>query len=125
MKHRAYFAWCAAIVASSLIYVLPAFTPIPLLWYHPAARFWELAARPDGFATGWYGRTSWAVLGAAIAFALAWLATTRRQAPSRRAFLVWAAWAGMTSVLAIAVYSYQLAYRQPVPEPLPADYVPR
>ena len=121
----AYFAWCAAIVFASLVYVAPAFTSVPVLWYYPVAHTWALETHPSGFALDWYGRTLWAVLAAAIAFAVGRAIAGRLSTPSVRAYRIWAAWAGMTSLLAIAVYTYQLAYRHPVPEPLPAGYQAR
>jgi hypothetical protein len=120
-----YFAWCAAIIAASLVFVVPAFTTVPLLWYYPVARRWALEGRPDGFALDWFGRTIWAMLAVAIAFPGALAVARRVRTPSPRTYLLWGAWAGMTSVLAIAVYTYQLANRHPVPEPLPASYQAR
>jgi hypothetical protein len=120
-----YFAWCAAIVVASLVYVLPAFASVPLLWYYPVARIWTLESHPSGFALDWYGRTLWALLAAALAYGLGRAVTARLATPSVRAFRIWAAWVGMTSLLAIAVYTYQLANRHPVPEPLPPGYQAR
>lgn len=121
----AYFAWCAAIVVASLVFVMPAFTTVPMIWYYPVARVWALESRPDGFALDWYGRTIWAVLAAALTFPVGLSVARRVRAPSPRAYVLWAGWAGMTSLLAIAVYTYQLANRHPVPEPLPAGYQAR
>jgi len=121
-ESSAYFAACAAVVVSSLVYVVPAFVTIPVLWYYPLAHAWALESRPDGFALDWYGRTLWSVLSAGVAFGAASVVAGRMPAASPRAFRVWAAWVGMTSLLAIAVYTYQLAHREPVPEPLPAGH---
>lgn len=120
-----YFAWCAAIVVASLVYVAPAFTSIPLVWYYPVAHTWALESRPSGFALDWYGRTLWAVLAGVMAFGLGRAISARLATPSMRAYRIWAAWVGMTSLLAIAVYAYQLANRHPAPEPLPAGYQAR
>jgi hypothetical protein len=123
--HSAYFAWCGTIVVASLVFVVPTFATVPLVWYSPVTHVWTLEAHPVGFALDWYGRTIWAVLAAAFAFPLGLTFARRMQAPSQRWFFMWAAWAGMASLLAMAVYTVQLAQRHPVPEPLPPDYVAR
>ncbi len=123
--HSAYFAWCGTIVVASLVFVVPTFATVPLFWYYPLAHAWALEARPAGFALDWYGRTIWALMGAAAAFPVALAVARRLPPPSARAFFMWAAWAGMTSLLAITVYTYQLAHRHPVPEPLPVEYQAR
>lgn len=116
-----YFGWCAAIVACSLAFVVPAFTGVPVLWYYPLRHEWALEIRPNGLALDWLGRTLWALTAAVLAGALVRAAARRLPAPRPRAYLVWTVWAAMTSLLAIAVYVYQLAHRHPVPEPLPGD----
>jgi hypothetical protein len=42
-----------------------------------------------------------------------------------RAFALWAAWAATAVVFAMALYTWQLAQRRPVPEPIPSWYVPK
>ncbi len=121
----AYFGWCGAVIVASLVYVAPAFTTVPVLWYYPLTHGWALEGRPGGFALDWYGRTLWAILAAAISFVVGRAIARRMSTASPRAYQMWAAWAGMTSLLAIAVYTYQLAHRHPVPEPLPPSYEPR
>ena len=120
-----YFGWCGAVILASLVFVVPAFTTVPLFWYYPLTRGWALEGQPTGFALDWYGRTIWALIAGAVGFlvgtALAW----RLPAASARGYRMWAAWAGVATVLAISVYSFQLAHRRPVPEPLPASYKPR
>jgi hypothetical protein len=118
----AYFASCSAVVVASLVYVAPAFTSIPVFWYHPLARSWALEAEPSGFAIDWYGRTAWAVLAAAVAFAITRAIARRIPDASPRTYRVWAAWVGMMSVLAITVYTYQLAYRHVDPEATPPSF---
>ena len=117
-----YFGWCGAIVVGAIVFVIPAFMTVPLLWYYPVRRAWALELRPNGLALDWYGRTIWAVMAAGASFPVAFVVARRVSTPASRAYLLWAAWAGMTSLLAMTVYSYQLAQRHPVPEPLPADY---
>lgn len=120
-----YFAWCGAVIAAAVAYVVPAFTTVPLLWYYPVARTWALESRPEGLALDWFGRTLWALLAGAIALALGMALARRAAPPSARAYRIWAAWAGMASLLAIAVYVLQLIHRHPVPEPLPLGYQAR
>jgi hypothetical protein len=120
-----YFAWCGSVIAAAIAYVVPAFTTVPLLWYYPVARSWALESQPTGFALDWYGRTLWALLAGAAGLAVGTAVARRVGEPSARAYRIWAAWAGMASLLAIAVYVLQLIHRQPVPEPLPPGYQPR
>ena len=124
-RQAGYFGWCAAVALSSLVYVAPAFTTVPLLWYYPLTHAWALEGRPHGFALDWFGRTIWAVLAAAIGFSVGTILARRLSPASPRAYRLWAASAGMATLLAIAVYTYQLAHRRPVPEPLPPSYQPR
>lgn len=121
----AYFGWCGAVILASLVYVVPAFMTVPLLWYYPLTHGWALESYPTGFALDWYGRTIWAASTAALAFPVLTALARRSSNPSPRAYRLWAAWAGMASLLAMAVYTYQLAHRHPVPEPLPAGYQAR
>lgn len=123
--HSAYFAWCGTIIVASLVFVVPTFATVPLVWYYPIAHAWALEARPTGFALDWYGRTIWAVLAATLAFPFGLTLARRVHPPSPRGFFMWGAWAAMASLLAIAVYTFQLAHRHPVPEPIPAGYQAR
>ncbi len=120
-----YFAWCISVVAASVAFVVPAFTAVRIFWYYPLRHAWAFETHPSAFAVDWYGRSVWALAAGGIAFALASFVLPRLRKPSARAYRLWAAWALTATVLAIAVYSYQLARRHPIPEPLPSWYVPR
>lgn len=117
-----YFAWCASVVAAGVAFVIPAFTVVRIFWYYPLRHSWLFQARPSEFAVDWYGRSVWALGAGLFAFAMTLGLVARMKRPSSRAYGLWAAWALVATVLAIAVYSYQLAHRHPVPEPLPAWY---
>lgn len=124
-RSATYFGGCVAVVASSLVFVAPAFVNVPVPWYYPLSRAWAIEVAPTGFALDWYGRTLWALLTLILSFAVGRLIARRLPGASPRWYRMCAAWAAMASVLAIAVYTYQLARRHPVPEPLPPTYEPR
>jgi hypothetical protein len=117
-------ALCAAVVGFDLGFVFPAWSPTRVLWYFPLERRWAFVVRPDGLAMDFYGRTLLALLVAAACFALA-LTLARVRPPSRPSLQRWTSWAAIALALTLALQAFQLANRQPVPEPLPAWYVPR
>lgn len=120
-----YFAWCASVVAAGIAFVIPAFTVVRIFWYYPLEHRWAFQTHPSAFAVDRYGRSLWALGAGGFVFAMALGIVSRLKRPSSRAYGLWAAWALVATVLAIAVYSYQLAHRHPVPEPLPSWYQPR
>jgi hypothetical protein len=120
-----YFAWCASVVAASIAFVVPAFTAVGIFWYYPLRHAWTFETHPSAFAVDWYGRSLWALAAGALALGIVFATAPRLPKPSSRAYRLWATWALLAAVLAIAVYSYQLARRHPIPEPLPTWYVPR
>lgn len=117
-------ALCAGDIASSLAFVLPGFVKIPVLWYYPLQRRFALEALPSALAMDWYGRSLLAILAGLLIAALAYAVCRRREGDGRvpALFVLWAATA---TVFAMASCAYQLALREPVPEPLPAWYVPK
>jgi hypothetical protein len=116
-------AVCAAIVAFDLGFLSPSFVSVPVLWYLPLLRRWELVLRPDGLAMDWYGRLLLGGLLGAATLLLGSLA--RRRAPSDSSLRLWMGWAAIATLLALSLQVYQLVSRQPRPEPLPAWYQPR
>lgn len=124
-KISTYLGLCAATVGTSLGFMYPAFSPTRTLWYYPLQhRFtWEL--KPAGLAMDWYGRSLVALLLGALAFVVTWVASRFVARVSRRSLYLWASWVATGTLLAIALYVYQLVTREPVPEPLPSWYVPK
>ena len=120
-----YLQLCAATVAFCLVFMLPAFVPISVLWYYPLEHRWALQLRAEGLAMDWFGRLLWALLAGGAGFALAKLGTHFRKADAGQLLGVWTAWLTTAVLLTLAVYSYQLALRHPVPAPLPAWYQPK
>ncbi len=68
---------------------------LPVFWYHPFDRTWELAAAPAGQAMGWYGLTAAALVAAAVGGGIAYLAS---------------AWGPVARVLAKASFVLALAH---------------
>lgn len=116
-------ALCAAIVAFDLTYVLPGLSPTRVLWYLPLARRWSWAVHPSVLGMDWYGRTLLAGGAALIAFVVA--AAFRRTRIEMQSLVLWSGWAGIATLLTLALQVFQLVTRHPVPEPLPAWYQPR
>ena len=127
MDHKAgrYFGLCASMVAVSLAFTAPAFFPMRVLWYYPLQRRWAIQIKPSAIAMDFYGRTLMACVVGGIAFVVAYAIGSRLKAVRPRAFVLWASWVATAVLLAMAVYTYQLAFRVPVPEPLPSWYTPQ
>jgi hypothetical protein len=117
-----YLAGCVAVIGWSLAIVVPVFGPVPMLWYYPLDHAFELSTRAHGFATSWYGRSTLALAGGVVGFALGAIIVRVARARSQRAMTLGTLWAAVAVVLALSVYAYQLAHRVPVPEPLPPSF---
>lgn len=91
---RVLLIWSVAALAFALVYGLE--PPAPR--YYPLERDWSWTPLA-GPGMGWYGRTAWAGLAAALAAAVTSLTTrSRRDAPPRllASRLAWIAWLGLT-----------------------------
>lgn len=124
-KNGLYFGLCAAAIGTSLGFAFPAFSQMRVLWYYPLQHRWAFEVRPAGLAMDWYGRALFASAAGAVAFLIARAIGRRLATISARSFGLWAAWAATATLLAMGVYTYQLAMRRPNPEPLPSWYVPK
>jgi hypothetical protein len=124
-KQALYVATCAAVIGFALMYVAPELLEVPLVRYYPLEHRWALEPQATALAMDWYGRSLAAAVAGGVCFALGrWLAL--RTAPVRaRVLTTWAVGAAGATLFAMVVQAHELAGRVPVPEPLPAWYVPR
>lgn len=131
MRPRALLiALCAGDIASSLAFVLPSFLKVPVLWYYPLQRRFALETLPSALAMDWYGRSLLALVAGLLIGALAYAVCRRREGGegkegADRTPTLFVLWAATATVFAMASCAYQLALREPVPEPLPSWYVPK
>ena len=93
---------------------------VPLFWYLPLDRKFELQTYGSGAAMDFYGRLLWCVL-AGLAFGAlgAWRLPHLDEAGVRRWELRAIAWLALLLVLAGALHLTQLVGRHPVPLELP------
>ncbi len=125
-KQALYVATFAGVIASCLVYVLPAFSPTRVFWYYPLEHRWAFELKPSALAMDWYGRTLLAVVASFFSFAFTFVISRRlKPLASSRGFHLWVGWAASALLIALSLYAYQLLNRNPVPEPLPAGYVPK
>jgi hypothetical protein len=96
-----------------------------MLWYYPLAHRFAFELKPTGLAMDWYGRSLFAFVMGAIAFAGTFIGSRFAAGITRRSLHLWASWVATGTLLAIALYAYQISTREPAPVPLPSWYVPR
>ncbi len=123
-KQALYCALCTAIIAFSLAFAFPAFSPTRVLWYYPLAHEWRFEVKSNGIAMDFYGRNLLATVISTAAFALVFVLLRRRKVTERTLGLM-AAWASTALLLSMGLYTYQLVMRHPTPAPLPAWYQPK
>lgn len=126
-KHAVHLATCVAAIAFVLAFALPAFVPIPVLWYWPVERAWGLGVKASGIAIDFYGKCLFATAVASAA-ALATYAFARRcvrREPSGRVVALFTVWAISLALLVVTFYAWRLAHRLPAPPPIPSWYQPR
>jgi hypothetical protein len=116
---RVFAALLAARAIFGLVYIAVAVGRLPILWYHPLERSWELAGRPSGFAMGWYGTTLAALLAAALGGGITFVAGARR--PLSRALakgaviLALARAGGMILLVDFVYFGWTLTHQTPKP----------
>jgi len=119
---RVLAAFLVARAAFGLAYLGVALGGWPVPWYFPLERRWAIAAHPPGLAMGWYGATLAALLAAALAAAVTWLASARgplARALSRSAIVLSIAHAGALVLLVdFAYFGWTLTHQtaNPLPE---------
>jgi hypothetical protein len=153
-RHRALsYAVCLFGIGTSVVFMLSAVLPLPVLQYFPLSRRFSFVKNPGELSMDFYGRSLLALAsgGALALFVYAVLrllaggtpepaatenadgsqeagdeAVVEAGEPGRRStLLLFTAYLATAVLLAIALYAYQLIGRLPTPEPLPPGYVPR
>lgn len=120
-----YAALCAAAIGFALSFAWPAYAATRLFWYYPLERRWAFEVKPSTLAIDWYGRCLLSTIVAAGAFGLVYFIARRLRPLTGRGFNLWAAWMVTAVLLSMSLYAYQLATRNPIPEPLPSWYMPK
>lgn len=120
-----YAALCAAAIGFALSFAWPAYAATSVFWYYPLERRWAFEVKPSSLAIDWYGRCLLSALVAAAAFAIVYFIARRLRPLTSRGHNLWAAWMVTAVLLAMSLYAYQLATRNPIPEPLPSWYQPK
>jgi hypothetical protein len=119
---RAFAALLMARAAFGLAYLAVSVGKWPIPWYFPLERRWEIASKPAGFAMGWFGASGAALLAAAIAAALTWIAGARgplARALGRTAIVLAIARAGgLVLLVDFAYFGWTLTHQtaNPLPE---------
>ena len=124
-KHAVYVALSAAAIGFCLVFMMPSFYPVAVPWYYPLEHHFALEVTPQGLAMDWYGRTLYASGAALFSYFVVGRIAARMRPLSPGACALWAGWVLTAAVLAMSLYTYQLAQRQPTPLPLPTWYVPK
>jgi hypothetical protein len=113
-----------AMIAFALAFAYPAYDEVRVFWYYPLERRWAFEVKPRGLAMDWYGRVLLASAAAAVAAAVG-AALARRVRLREGLVRLLAAWALTLTVAVMAFYAWQLAFRNPVPEPFPPGHEKR
>jgi hypothetical protein len=74
---RVFAAFLVARAAFGLAYLGSALGRLPIFWYAPLEHTWQFAARTEAHAMGWYGLTAAALVAAAAAGGLTYLASAK------------------------------------------------
>jgi len=120
-----YVALSGAAIAFALSFAWPAYSATSVFWYYPLERRWALEIRPSSLAMDWYGRCLLSSLVALVVFAVIQVIARRLRPLTSRGYNLWAAWMVTATLLSMSLYAYQLATRNPIPEPLPSWYQPK
>jgi hypothetical protein len=120
---RDYLGGCAMLLAFAGTFFLLQLIPMPLFWYHPLERVFQLETRPSGLAMDFYGRTLWSAIAGALAFPVGSRLASHLTFTRSRVWL-WVAYGlGMTA-LAMCLIGYQIWPRPAQPIPIPSWYTP-
>ncbi len=109
-RYATHLAMCVATGAFALAYALPAFVPVPLLWYHPVERIWTVGVHASGIAMDFYGRCLFAAVVSSLVAALMYTFARHlsRREPSACVVALFTLWAIGLPVLVIAFYAWRL-----------------
>jgi hypothetical protein len=121
---RVFAAFLVARAVFGLVYLAVAAGSLPILWYRPLDHAWEFASTPRGFAMGWYGTTLAALAAAALAGAIAYLASARgplaRALAKSSVVLSIARAGGLVLLVDFAYFGWTLTHQTPAPLEEPA-----
>jgi hypothetical protein len=107
-RHALHLAICVATIAFAFALALPAFVPIPVLWYAPNDHAWSFEVHAHGIAMDFYGRCLFASAASALAGVVTYAyALRRRRAP----IALFTTWALSLTLLVIAFYVWRLVHR--------------
>jgi hypothetical protein len=116
---RVFASFLVARAIFGVAYITAAIGRLPVFWYHPLGRTWELAAEPSGPAMGWFGLTAAALLAAAAGGGLAYAASARgplARALARTAVVLAIAHAGgVVLLIDFAYFGWTLTHQTPRP----------
>ena len=120
-----YVAMCVGTIAFAIAFVYPQLTEQAVAWYFPLEREWSYQTNPTTLAIDFYGRLAHALIAWAAAVIVSLLVTRRVRVLSERMAGLLIAWALTFTLLVILYYAWTLAFRTPVPSPIPDWYHPR
>ncbi len=109
-KYATHLAVCVATIAFALAYTVPAFIPVPQLWYHPVERVWTFGVHANGIAMDFYGRCLFSAVVSPLAAALMYVFARclAGREPSSRIVALFTFWAIGLPVLVIAFCIWRL-----------------
>jgi hypothetical protein len=121
---RVFASFLVARAIFGLAYIAAALGRLPVFWYRPMDRTWELAGEPSGLAMGWFGLTAAALCASAAGGGLAYAASARgplARALARTAVVLAIARIGaLVLVFDFAYFGWTLTHQTPRPWPEPA-----
>jgi len=121
-----YVAVCVGTIAFCVGFLLPYFVTQRVPWYLPLAREWEFTVKPDVLGMDFYGRFAQGLVAWAAAVIASLQITKRVKSDlSPRLATLLVAWALGLVVLCMMYFVWTLAFRIPVPAPIPDWYIPR
>lgn len=116
---RVFAGILAARAIFGLVFLSVAVGRLPILWYHPLERSWELGSHPAGLAMGWYGTTLAALVAAAVGGVVTFAAGARgplSRALARGAVVLALARAGgLILVVDFVDFGWTLTHQTPKP----------
>jgi hypothetical protein len=120
---RVFAAFLVARAIFGVAFLAVAAGKMPVFWYHPFDRTWELAREPHGPGMGWFGLTAAALVAAAAGGGITYLAAARGVLArwlARATVVVAIAHAGgLVLLVDFAYFGWTLTHQTPKPWPPP------
>ncbi len=117
---RALVAIGLATIAFAVLFVLPIWVPIPVLFYKPAEHAWVVDVKVSGIGMDFYGRCLVAVAVAGVVGGAAYLVSLRLRPPTSRAIAITAGVAIAVTVAVMIGCSWTLGRRTLTPPVIPS-----